>query len=39
VFDRITGFLRNVPLLAPRLVMTTTGMPRSVVPSVPPELS
>src|SRR6476660_5288082 len=38
---RITGVLRNLPLLAPRLVTITTGRPvsRSVVPLVPPELS
>jgi len=41
VFHRITGVLRTLPLLAPRLVTTTTGMPvsASVVPLVPPELS
>ena len=38
---RITGVLRTLPLLAPRLVTITTGRPvsRSVVPWVPPELS
>src|SRR6266446_1607995 len=38
---RITGVLRTLPLLAPRLVTITTGRPvsRSVVPCVPPELS
>ena len=38
---RITGVLRTLPLLAPRLVTITTGRPvlSSVVPWVPPELS
>src|SRR5262249_4881883 len=38
---RITGVLRILPLLTPRLVTITTGRPvsRSVVPRVPPEPS
>src|ERR1700722_16915956 len=35
----MTGVLRTFPDLAPRLATTITGTPRSVVPSVPPELS
>src|SRR4051795_4268821 len=34
---RITGFLRILPDLAPTDVTTTTGTPRRVVPSVPPD--
>src|SRR5690349_9056106 len=36
---RMTGDLRSLPLLTPRLVRMTTGSPRIVVPSVPPEPS
>src|ERR1700678_241891 len=38
---RITGVLRTLPLLAPRLVTITTGSPvsRSVVPRAPSEFS
>src|SRR5680860_835166 len=36
---RISGILRTLPVLAPTLVRMTTGRPRIVVPSVPPERS
>jgi hypothetical protein len=36
---RISAFLRSLPDLAPTVVSTITGMPRSVVPSVPLDFS
>jgi hypothetical protein len=36
---RINGVFRIFPERAPRVVRMTTGIPRIVVPRVPPELS